>query len=139
MKTTRLGTILAITMLTAVGSAHAQGTRGRDFDPDQMLDKRLSNLTTTLDLTDGQVASLRPILSAQMEAMMAMRDQMRSSEQDREALRSGMQALHASTAQQVQGVLTESQFQAWEENVKKHRKKHGRHGGRGQGRGNNRD
>ncbi len=94
------------------------------------LERRIAVLSEQLDLTDEQVAQIRPILEHRMQQRKAVFEAHRSQGTvDRQALRSQMQALREDTHSQIKTVLTEEQinrYQVWQEN---RAQKMGRRGG----------
>lgn len=88
--------------------------------PDQRLQKRLDRMKTQLNLTDGQVAQITPIL---MNAQQKMMD-LHNSGADREAMKTQRRAIASDSNNQIIALLNPDQqqkYKAMKEEMKEKR------------------
>lgn len=113
--------VLACCLGAAVTAAQAQ--------PPQMDNaKRLEHMQTALQLSDAQVAKLKPILDSQDKERKALADKYKISEF--KTFRAEMEKLRKKDREEIEKVLTPAQVAAEKElfGMRKHCGGHGRHG-----------
>ncbi|MFZ0430100.1 MAG: hypothetical protein WAO20_18425 [Acidobacteriota bacterium] len=99
------------------------------------LEDQLTNLQKQLNLTDQQVTQVKSILEDRQARLMKMRESrqgMERTEENREAMRSEMDALNKDTEAQLSKVLSEEQMKQYRE-MRQQRSRRMRGGGPPQG------
>jgi len=82
---------------------------GRPKMPDQQADRRAQYLAKELSLTADQQARLTPILLAQRQDMLALRDKMQAGDR-RAGMGQELKAAQAKYTEQIRAVLTPEQY-----------------------------
>lgn len=123
---------LALGMLT-VPPAGAQGREWRRPTPEQMAEERVTRMAEELELTDEQVAQVRPIIEEHMRKMRALMEKHRRQGRAPGALeREEMEGLRKGMEERLETVLTQGQMRTYREEVKerreRRRKRADRHG-----------
>jgi hypothetical protein len=105
------------------GQGHGRGHgQGRRMDPD----RAAARMQKQLNLSDDQVAKIKPILADQQQQMDALRADTSLSQDDRRAkAKSIMQGGNS----KIEGVLTDQQKQQWQQMKSQARERHGKGGG----------
>ena len=109
----RMFVLLAV-LFTAAGAAAAQAPAGAgpaavQKSPDQQAQRRAQYLAKELGLTADQQAKLEPILLAQRQEMMALRDKVQTGGRQR-GMGQELKASQAKYTEQIEAVLTPEQF-----------------------------
>lgn len=113
----RVSWIAGGAVLLIAAPVFGQGSRGRGPD----LDTHMANLTERLDLSEEQVAALRPIFEEQFKARSELFAQRQAGGGGMGAMREAMQELQANTDEKVEGVLTEAQWAEYEKFMQERR------------------
>ena len=127
----KLGFLVLFAMLFATISM-AQDRGMGNFDPKEMAKRQTEELTKTLDLNKDQQKKVLDLNLKQAEQMQAMRDDMRNSGGDREAMRDKMMKLREEQNKEMKKVLTESQYKKYEKYLEERRNMRGQEGPGGQ-------
>ncbi|MDO7852580.1 hypothetical protein [Hymenobacter convexus] len=112
--------VLLATLLTVGHAASAQApasagaTPAPQKSPDQQADRRAQYLAKELGLSADQQARLTPILLAQRQDMLALRDKVQATGRQR-GMGQEMKATQAKYIDQIRAVLTPEQFAKFEQ------------------------
>ena len=100
----------------APAASQAQNAMGThpEFSPEA----HLQMLTEKLNLTDDQKAKVKPILESQAQQMKAVHEDASLSQEQR---KSKMKAIHESTHDQINAVLTPEQQAKWKQMRQEHK------------------
>ncbi|MBD2722538.1 hypothetical protein [Hymenobacter armeniacus] len=107
----RILVLLALS-LAAAGAASAQapaGTAAAQASPEQQAQRRTQYLAKELGLSADQQAKLQPILLAQRQDMLAMREKVQTGGRQR-GMGQELKAAQAKYTEQIKAVLTPEQF-----------------------------
>ncbi|MBJ6109699.1 hypothetical protein JAO73_11795 [Hymenobacter sp. BT523] len=105
----RILVLLALS-LAAAGAASAQaGMAAAQATPEQQAQRRTQYLAKELGLTADQQAKLQPILLAQRQDMLAMREKVQTGGRQR-GMGQELKAAQAKYTEQIKAVLTPEQF-----------------------------
>lgn len=117
--------------LLAAAAAHAQRPSG-PFDPEQMLDRQMSQMKEELNLTAEQEGKVRPILKEGFEKMAEFRSKLRDGSGGRPPeMREEMAKVQQETNDQLGKVLTKEQMEKYEKMLQERRGRFGEGGGHG--------
>lgn len=109
-----LTAVLALVLSLTFAYAQGPGPRGggyADRTPEEIAEQQTTRMTQQLALTEEQVAKVKELNLAFAQKMKENRDQTAA---DREAAREAMTANREAHGEALKNVLTEEQFQKWE-------------------------
>jgi Spy/CpxP family protein refolding chaperone len=105
-----LATVAATTSTSFAQTTAAQPAQaGAQKSPDQMVERRTQYLAKELGLSADQQAKLQPVLLAQRQEMMAMRDKVQTGGRQR-GMGQDLKAAQARYDAQIKGILTPEQY-----------------------------
>jgi hypothetical protein len=128
---------LALIALIFTFSFAANAQRGGDRErptPEQMAERQTERMVEQLELNDTQAAQVKEI---NLAAAVKMQEARENSDDDREAMREVGKTIRTEQTTALQAVLTEAQFQTYEETLAqrgKRKKGKGRRGDSDRGR-----
>ncbi|MBF9223558.1 hypothetical protein [Hymenobacter ruricola] len=125
-------------LLAAAGTASAQAPAGASpatapKSPDQQAQRRAQHLAKELGLTADQQARLEPILLAQRQEMMTLRDKAQAGGRQR-GMGQELKVIQAKYTEQMKAVLTPEQFAKFDQLKDEQRDKMRERRASGQGR-----
>jgi Spy/CpxP family protein refolding chaperone len=93
-----------------------------NFNPEDMVDRQMEELTKALELNEEQEKQVREIFVANFESMKEMREKAGG---DREAMREKMQSAREEQNTKIQALLTAEQWEKYQTIEKERRSKRG--------------
>ena len=124
--------IVALLALLLFGALTATAQpRERMGDPEQRLERMMTHLTSTLDLSDDQAVKVREILGEQIKKQQELFEARRAQDREqRQAMREKMETWRAETDGRMAEVLTDEQIEKYTKYMQDNRR-----GPRGERRG----
>ncbi len=121
----KIGLLLMI-VLFGTTMLMAQNRDGqRRLDPKEMAKKQTEELKEALDLDEKQETQIYAINLNSAEKMSAMREEMRSSDGDRDSMREKMGKLRNEQNEEMKKVLSEEQYEKYQKYLEERRKQLG--------------
>lgn len=128
----RLGFLLLVLVLgTSISIAQNRGEQ-RNMNPEDMAKNQTKELKEKLDLDSKQEKKVYELNLKSANKMVAMRDEMRSGNGDRDAMRQKMTELRNEQNKEMKKILSDDQYKKYEKYVEERRNNMRNRGGGGQ-------
>ena len=128
----RLGLLLVVVLLgTTITMAQNRGGQ-RNMDPEDMAKSQTEELKEKLGLDEDQEKKVYDLNLKSANKMVAMREEMRGGNGDRDAMREKMMDLREEQNKDMKKILTDDQYKKYEKYVEERRNNMRNRGGGGQ-------